>query len=280
MIGQVYFAPEAHAAYEALGFGPSSGESRGVALPDGPAYFTSRGSLLGDVPGAVVAATFAVFSPDVVVACIDAGRSLTDVTTIREARDRGATGQLERLLGTAPDGLEFVEAALRRAAEAITVAGRPLAAGSASHAPPDHRLGAMFRAGDTLREFRGDSHTAAWIRCGLDATEIGLLTELFWGLPLRSYSRSRGWTADQFDEAEQRLVQRGLVQGGEFTSEGRALREQVEVDTDTQLDRVVESVGADLDRLVEVLESWSQVICDGNGYPAAGPHQLAERAQR
>ena len=42
-------------------------EVNGVAMPDGPAYFTSRGSILGQVPGEVVAAAFGVFNPEVVV---------------------------------------------------------------------------------------------------------------------------------------------------------------------------------------------------------------------
>ena len=49
--GQVYFSPECHAAYEALGFQPSPGEVSGVAMPDGAAYFCSRGSVMGQVPG-------------------------------------------------------------------------------------------------------------------------------------------------------------------------------------------------------------------------------------
>ena len=66
--GQVYFSPECHAAYAELGFSPSPGATKtGVQLPDGPAYFTSRGSLLGQVPGEVVAAAFGVFNPEAVV---------------------------------------------------------------------------------------------------------------------------------------------------------------------------------------------------------------------
>ena len=55
VVGQVYFSPECHANYVALGFDPSPGDANGVALPDGPAYFASRGSLLGQVPGEVIA---------------------------------------------------------------------------------------------------------------------------------------------------------------------------------------------------------------------------------
>ena len=43
--GQVYFSPECHAEYVTFGFSPSPATRNGVALPDGPAYFCSRGSL-------------------------------------------------------------------------------------------------------------------------------------------------------------------------------------------------------------------------------------------
>jgi hypothetical protein len=45
---------------------------------------------------------------------------------------------------------------------------------------------------------------------GFDATEIGLLTELYWGLPLRTYIRTRAWSDEDLDAAEARLVARGL----------------------------------------------------------------------
>ena len=63
LTGQVYFSPECHANYVTLGFDPSPGQANGVALPDGPAYFTSRCSVMGQVPGEVVAAAFSVFNP-------------------------------------------------------------------------------------------------------------------------------------------------------------------------------------------------------------------------
>ena len=82
VVGQVYFAPECHQRYERLGFDASRRELDGVAMPDGPAYFTSRGSLLGQVPGQVVAAAFGVFNPEVVVPFVALGWSRTDAATI------------------------------------------------------------------------------------------------------------------------------------------------------------------------------------------------------
>ncbi len=275
MIGQVYFAPECHDAYEALGFDPSPASTGGVAMPDGSAYFTSRGSLLGEVPGEVVAAAFAVFNPAVVVPAVSAGWSRTDAPTIRSARDRGALAQLERLLGVAPDGLDVVESALRRGADAVALAGRPLAAGLRALEVPDHPLGAVFRTGDVLREYRGDCHTASWVAAGLSAAEIGLLTELYWGLPLRTYSRTRGWSATDQDEAEDRLRSAGLVADGAFTDAGRELREEIEATTDAQLEAVVRAIGDDLDEVLTVLGAWGRTVRDGHGYPASGPHDLA-----
>src|SRR5213596_2179942 len=82
LTGQVYFSPECHANYVAVGFADSAANVNGVAMPDGPAYFTSRGSVMGQVPGEVVAAAFAVFNPEVVVPCVQLGWTKTDAATI------------------------------------------------------------------------------------------------------------------------------------------------------------------------------------------------------
>lgn len=282
--GQVYFSRECHEAYAGLGFGASPGESNGVALPDGPAYFTSRGSLLGQVPGQVVAAAFAVFNPEVVVPCVEMGWARTDAATIFAARDEGAIGQLTRIVGGEPDGVSRARELLQRAVEPLRPEGRPLFAGLSSQPVPDGDLGAAWRLADLLREYRGDSHTAAWVSAGFDATEIGLLTELFWGLPMRSYSRTRAWTGQQFDAATERLATRGLVDpsaegAAALTAVGREAREAVELATDAQMRPVLRSLGDDLDELVGLLRTWSAAVRDARGYPPEGPHDLADRAR-
>jgi hypothetical protein len=250
----------------------------GVALPDGPAYFTSRGSILGQVDGQVVAATFGVFNPDAVVPSVALGWTLTDATTINQARTEGAVAQLRRLLGDEPEGLARANELLTRAVEPLRPEGRSLFAGLRALGVPDDPLGAMWRRADQLREFRGDSHIAAWIGAGLDATEIGLLTELYWGLPLRSYSRTRAWTDDQFDAATARLEARQLIADGAFTPAGRDVREGIEEETDAQMQPVLDALGDDLEELVQILQPWGATVRQGKGYPASGPHELAEAA--
>ena len=280
VVGQVYFSPECHANYVALGFDASANQANGVALPDGPAYFTSRGSVMGQVPGEVVAAAFAVFNPEIVVPCVQLGWSRTDAATICAARDNGAIDQLRRILGEAPEGVDRVNELLARAVAPLRPEGRPLFAGLLSQSLPDTALGQVWRRGDLLREYRGDSHTAAWISAGFDATEIGLMSELYWGLPMRSYSRTRAWTDAQFDAAHARLAARGLVDDVGFTEAGRAAREDVEVRTDAQMRPAVEALGDDIDELYALLEPWGVAVRAGFGYLSAGPHDLATAAQR
>ena len=278
VIGQVYFAPECHANYVALGFADSSAQANGVALPDGPAYFTSRGSLLGQVPGELVAAAFAVFNPQAVVPSVTFGWTLTDATTICRARDAGAIAQLERILGPSPDGVGRARELLERLTAPLRPEGRPLYAGVLAQPTPDTDLGAVWRLGDMLREFRGDSHTAAWISADLDATEIGLLSELYWGLPMRSYSRTRAWTEAEFDAAEERLRSRGLLDGDGLSAAGRSVREAVEDATDAQMAGAIAALGADADELFSLLEPWGVALRAAGAYLSGGADDLARKA--
>jgi hypothetical protein len=274
--GQVYFSPECHEGYAALGFGPSPGATaNGVALPDGPAYFTSRGSSLGQVPGELVASAFAVFNPAVVVPAVTYGWSLTDAATISAARTNGATAQLTRILGGEPEGVARVTELLERAGAPLRPEGRPLYSGVLALGLPGDPVGDMWRLADRLREYRGDAHTAAWTSEGFDATEIGLLTELFWGMPMRTYVRTRAWSDDELDAATERLTERGLLAGDGFSDQGHEVREHVELVTDQQCRPVLEALGDDLDELLGVLNTWGAAIRDAAGYLPTGPHELA-----
>jgi hypothetical protein len=278
--GQVYFSPECHAEYQSLGFGPSPATLAGVAMPDGPAYFCSRGSVMGQVPGELIASAFAVFNPAVVVPAVAAGWAKTDAATICAARTRGATAQLERILGTKPDGLDRVTELLTRATEPLRPSGRPLYAGLLSLGLPGDPMGNAWRLADQLREFRGDAHTCAWTTAGFDGPEIGLLTELYWGLPPRTYVQSRAWSTQDLDAAEARLRERGLLEGDAMSERGRAEREAIEVVTDQQCRPAIEALGDDLDELVAIMQPWDASIRAAGGYLPGGPHELAGLASR
>jgi Helix-turn-helix family len=278
--GQVYFSPECHAAYEALGFQPSPGEVSGVAMPDGAAYFCSRGSVMGQVPGEVIAAAFAVFNPAAVVPAVTWGWTLSDAASMCDARTSGAVAQLVRILGPEPDGLARATELLQRATQPLRPEGRPLFSGLRSLGTPGDPMGDVWRLADMLREYRGDAHTAAWTSAGFDAAEIGLLTELYWGLPPRSYVRTRAWSDDDLDAAWARLEQRRLVDGSAMSARGRTEREAVEVTTDRQCRAAIETIGDDFDELVGILAPWGAAIRAAGGYLPTGPHELATAASR
>jgi hypothetical protein len=280
--GQVYFSPECHANYQALGFAGSRGEQDGVAMPDRAAYFTSRGSVMGQVPGQVVTATFAVFNPAVVIPAVEQGWSLTDAATICHARDRGAIAQLERILGTTPKGIDRVNEILLRAYSPLRVEGRALFAGLKGLQMPTTPIGKLWRLADALREYRGDSHIAAWVSQGLDAVELCLLTDSFSGLPLRTYSATRGWRDTDFDAATERLLAKGLLdaKSGTYTEKGRELRELIEVKTDEQMRQAIEAIDNDFDELSGLLTPWGAAIKSAGGYPKLGPHDMALAAAK
>jgi hypothetical protein len=98
----VYFAPEAHEAYTALGFEGSPVAQDGVARPELKSYFTSRGACMGQVPG-----------------------------------EQGATAMLQRILGDKPDRLGRVTDLLRRAADAAAWEGRAIYGGLRSPVKPN-----------------------------------------------------------------------------------------------------------------------------------------------
>jgi hypothetical protein len=279
----VYFAPEAHAAYEALGFDGSPPVSAdGIARPELKSYFTSRGACMGQVSGEVVAAAFGVFNPKFVVPGVAAGWQITSREAILQAREQAATAMLARVLGDHPDGLGQVTDLLRRGADAAPWAGRAIYGGLRSLGFPGHPLGDMWRAADLLREHRGDSHVISWAVGGADAVEILLLTEQWWGVPARSYTPSRGWTGKDMDAGFERLTRRGLMTGGEqLTDAGRAFREEIEVRTDELERPVLDALGDDLDELLDHLDAWSEAIIAAGSYPkriagvyniGGGPH--------
>lgn len=275
VIGQVFFSPECHAAYVGLGFAPSPGSfGNGVAAPDGPAYFTSRGSLLGQVEPRVVAAAFGVFKPAIVADGVRFGWTRTDAATIFAARRTGAVAQLERVCGTADPNVGRVADLLARAVEPLAEPGRPLFAGLRSQwDDPSDAWTRLFHLGDMLRECRGDAHVCAWTATGVDAIEIGLLTEAYMGLPLRTYIRTRGWNDAELDGAAERLEARGWLAAGALTDRGRAEREAMEAATDRQMAPAIAALGDDIATVCDTLTPWGDAMRTAGGY-IGGPVDL------
>ncbi len=166
---------------------------------------------------------------------------------------------------------------LLRATGPLRPEGRPLYAGL--FGLPGDPVGDMWRLTDLLREYRGDAHTAAWTSAGLDATEIGLLSELYWGCRCTGLRAPRAWTDDQLDAAEDRLAGRGLI------AEALAAPGRHNVCmSGRRSDRPAvrgggADAGDDFDELLALLEPWGKAIREAGGYLPQGPHDLAPRSR-
>jgi len=254
----LYYAPEAFEEAAALGY--ATGERW-------PSYFPYRSAPLGAVGAGQVASAFYSFSPRMVAAHMDAAWAVASPEDVLEARLRGVDRAYRAILGDRVDSPELAEAATfaRRAAEAVDLAGRPLAAADAALRWPEAPHLQLWHAATVLREHRGDGHVAALLVAGLDAVE-SLVSFAAIGAASVERFESRGWSAEEWAAARQRLVTRGLVdEDGTATEAGRALRRRVEDDTDRLAATPWRALGPDATgRLAELLgEFWVAVLSSG-----------------
>ena len=130
-VGMIYFVPEGPAHYAPLG------------LDKRQYYFCSRASAMGAVSGAVVAATFYNFNPQVVIPLVDNGWKVASPAIIGHARTLAVGEALARLLAPAEgeaDVRENIEPALdlvRRATASLLPDGRNLFAAYQAQAWPE-----------------------------------------------------------------------------------------------------------------------------------------------
>lgn len=229
------------------------------------AYVWGRASALGDAAPGVAAAAFAVFEPSFLTGVLTDARSKASWADLVSVRDSATTESLRELLGG--EAVADVTAVLRRGIAAADPAGRPLFAGLAGREWPSDEYGQLWRACDILREHRGDSHVAACVAVGLDAVEMNLLTEVWLGMPLFSYSATRAWSPDALGAAADRLRSRGLLDGEVLTAAGQRARDDIEAATDAAQRPVLDAIREDLDDSVTRLAAWSSVLIDRGAFP-------------
>jgi hypothetical protein len=227
---------------------------------------------MGQVPGEVVAATFAVFNPAIVIPAVEDGWSKTDAPTVLTARLDGQRTAMERMLGDTakPDAMARATELMMRAADACHVAGHPLFGGLRSLGLPGDPIGDLWRSADMLREHRGDSHVLAWTAMHLSPVEIGLLTELWWHQRTGGYIRTRGWSQEEIAAGVTSLQERGYLTADEspaFTPAGEQLRAVIEEMTDAGETEAVVALGGDAEELLELLAPWTNAVLAASGYP-------------
>jgi Helix-turn-helix family len=228
-------------------------------------YVGGRGACLGDPAGAVVAAAFAWFEPGLVASLWDAARAAVAPGRLAQARDEATVASLREILAGEDPG--EVASLLADAAAAADGAGRPLFSGRRADGRPGDAVHRLWWACGLVREHRGDSHVAAAAAAGLDPVEMNILTELWIGMPLLSYTATRGWAPEVMRDAVARLESRGWVRDGALTGEGLAVRLSIEQHTDAQEQPIVAALGDRLDEVCGRLNHWGQLCIEAGAFP-------------
>jgi hypothetical protein len=250
----VYFAPDAKAAYVALGL-------RGYWM----GYFASRSAALGTPGPRLVTALFYGFAPRMVERALPRAWELADPARVLDVRLGLARSALDghagdvRGLADAADRLEAVLAGL-------DVAGRPLAAAHLDVPVPAEPLLRVWYAATVLREYRGDGHVAALVAAQVDGVECHLLH----GGSLVSQQREfRGWSEEEWADAGERLRARGLLDtAGGKTSRGRELRAEIEWTTDRSAARALHMLDdTALQGMLDVLAPLARSVAEASAVP-------------
>lgn len=251
----VYFAPEPTAAYTELGIRARAG------------YFVSRSAAMGAVSPEVTIATFYVFAPGLVRHVMTGCWEQVTPDQIQEARRRGTGQALHRVLGD-PDVTEALELARDLCAE-FEPHGRALYAAHAALPWPEDPLLALWHAATLVREHRGDAHMAALLLAGVHPVEALCADAAVTGR-WEFLSTTRGWSAEEWQAAEQRLRDRGLVcEDRTLTPVGTTWREQIEQRTQAAAVPAFEEFGAQRSaRLYDLVRPLAKAVMTSGLLPA------------
>jgi hypothetical protein len=228
-------------------------------------YMAGRCAPLGAVSAAVATAVLGTFNPRLVSSGLDDVWSLVTPSDMASLKLESAVAVLGGVLPAGGGELARATALLSRALDAAEVAGHPLFAGLSALPRPSRPAARFWRLCDLVREHRSDAHVNAWRSFGFDPVEINMLNELWRQVTPGSIARElMGWSHADMDAGMDRLVRRDLVAGGEITSTGREVREEVERVTSAQQASLVEALGGDASELLGLLDPWARAAVDSH----------------
>jgi hypothetical protein len=238
----------------------------GLGLDFLTSYVWGRAAHLGEPVGAVVASSFAWFEPGLVTALYDAARAAVPRDRFVAARDEATVASLREVLSDDDEAGEVADL-LADAAESADGSGRPLFSGVRAAGRPADPVHRLWWACTLVREHRGDSHVASANASGLGPVEMNVLTELWIGMPLLSYTGTRGWPEDAMHTAVRSLEARGWLADGQLTASGLRVRSHLEARTDGQEQSIVDALGARLDEVCTRLDAGGSPGVEAGSFP-------------
>jgi hypothetical protein len=236
-----------------------------------PSYFAWRLAPLGAVGPLSAASVCYSFSPEMVAAHVPAAWAVAAPSQILAARERAVDRTYRALFGDLISSPVLAEAAdlAREAAQAACTAGRTLAAANADLPWPGEPHMVLWQAISVLREHRGDGHIAALQLAGLDPCEALVSFAAIGAAPPEVFA-SRGWSAQEWRAARDRLASRGWVDAaGQATERGRDGRDEVEWRTDRLADGPWRALGPGrAQRLTELIGPFLGAAFESGLLPA------------
>lgn len=196
-------------------------------------YLAGRAAPLGAVGAGTVVAAFNAFAVPMVAGYVPAVWRKVSPDDVLAARFRAVDRLLTRIFGAEPDMTDAAELAWR-AIKDCPRPGRPMFSANLDVAVPTQPHVLLWHATTLCREHRGDGHLVVLGDAeltGLDALVTDCASPT--GMPAELVRAKRGWTEEDWAQAQARLRDRGLLDAaGALTECGRKLRVDIESETD------------------------------------------------
>jgi len=263
--GVTYFAPEARAALDGLGY-------RGYWM----GYFAARSAPLGMVPPEVVTAIFYNFAPERVAKALPAAWQIAGPEAALQARQDSAVAALRRYGIESDENVSTAAELAARAVQQAPLDGRPLFAANRALAWPDDPLAALWQAATLLREHRGDAHIAVLSAAGVSGRECNVLQAAAGLIPRDYIARTRDYDDATWRHHEEQLAERGLLNDdGTLTGAGRELKDAIESTTDALALSALDALSDDeVEALFQALTPITRAVVAGGDLPAVTPMNL------
>jgi hypothetical protein len=228
-------------------------------------YVWGRAAPMGEPAAPVVAAVFAAFEPGLIASLYEDGRRAIGRDDLLRIQEAATVESLRTTVGDAH--VQNVVAVLQRGVEAADSAGRPMFVGLRSLPTPSEPLAQLWRVCQAVREHRGDSHVAVYTSAGFDPVQMNIMTELWTGWPLGTFSATRAWSPQRTDHALTDLRARELLDGDTLTMYGVEVRQQIEERTDALEQPFLDAIGADLEHVLDQLNEWGRQVIEAGDFP-------------
>jgi helix-turn-helix protein len=260
-----YFAPEARAALDRLGY-------RGFWM----GYFAARSAPLGAASSELVTAVFYNFAPERVAKALPAAWQIAGPEAALHARQESASAALRRYGLNSDENVSVAAELAKTAALEAPLDGRPVFAANRALPWPDDPLAVLWHATTLLREQRGDAHVAVLAAAGISGRESNVLHAAAGGVPRDYIARTRDYDETSWRHHEQRLAERGLLNDdGSLTAAGKELKAHIESTTDTLgLSALAPLSDDEVETLFQALTPITRKVVAGGDVPDLTPMTL------